>query len=471
MFRILVSVTLVAIALSNLAFAQTLQEAKDQAELEKVKAEAAAAKAAAKKSELELQQADEKSRLALQAEQDKADETKRKALAESITAVNNLKTDAKDVAVTGNAIETKALAYRSVVRVTPQIVALISPVVCARQGTVILADDQAIATLSGYEAGLQTLSMLDDSYSRLVRNAQTRFANLKEMHERKEKSLALAAPLLQGVAAVGAIAQTFRTQLNVSASEVSIDQLALYGALAGSWPEKCATTVLTAYPNLGTDFAASDAARRMNNIGEALSAAQGLESEISLWLIPNKAASAKEVKEIEDAQKTAGERPAAGAPKRNAPTARQKAAAEARKSVIAEVETLLAKLKTDNQRVDLAIQQLVATSEKQPVSAIAQLAKTGRFATAIKQPNAYMLTIKAVAGGGNTVTTNNFWRGPKVFHSGGAVIAFTLLRGSDGAYLGGGVLDSHQGYVQLNIADRKSLGDSWDAEVKSPDKP
>ena len=464
--------SLVVVALSNPAFAQTAQEAKEQADIEKAKADAAASKAAAKKSELDLQQAEEKSRLELQSAQDKADEAKRKALTESIAAVNSLKTDAKDVSVTGNAIESKALANRSVTKVAEQVTAKIPPAVCGGKTTVILADDLAIAALPNYEVGVLTLSVLAKSYGGLVVNAQKSFADLKGMHDRKEKSFLAAAPaLLQGVAAVGAIAQTFKTQLNVTGSDVAIDQLAIYGALAGIWPTKCAASTLTAYPNLGKDFATSDAAKLMDKIVNLLATAQDLESEIALWLIPNKAASARDLDAIEAAQKAAAATPAAGTPKKKAPTAEQKAAAEARKSTIADIETILAKLKAADQRVDLAIQQLVATSEKQPVSPIAQLARLERFATAVKSPNAYVLTIKAVAGGGNTVTTNNFWRGPKVFHSGGAVLAYTLLRATDGAYVDGGVLDSHQGYVQLDIAGKKSLGSSWDADVKPPEKP
>ncbi len=479
--------SLVVLALSSSAFAQTLQEAKDQADMEKAKADAAASKAAAKKSELELQQAEEKAKLDLQAAQDKADDAKRKALTESIGLVSNLKTDTKDVSISGNAIETKALANRAVAKAAQQVVAMIPAAVCGTATTVILADDQAIGTLPGYEAGILTLSTLAKSYKALVANAQKSFADLKDMHDRKERAFLAALPaLLQGVAAVGSIAQTFKTQLNVTGADVTIDQLAVYGALAGAWTTKCAASTLTAYPNLGVDFAKSEAAKLLNEIVGLLATAQDLESEIDLWLIPNKAASAKDLAAMEAAQKTAAAKPAAVAAKPSADatntaaakpapeapiqkglTAAQKAAAEARKSAIAEIEAVLAKLKAADLRVDQAIQQLFATSEKQPVSPIAQLAKAERFATAVKSANAYVLTIKAVAGGGNTVTTNNFWRGAKVFHSGGAVLAYTLLKGTNGAYVGGGLLDSHQGYVRLEIADKNSLGNSWDVKPSS----
>jgi hypothetical protein len=486
-WKIFIFASLVVFALSGSAFAQTVQEAKEQAEIEKAKAEAAASKAAAKKSELDLQQAEEKARLDLQSTQDKVDDAKRKALTESIAAVNSLKADAKDVSVSGNAIETKALANRAVTKVAEQLATMIPVAVCGSMTTVILADDQAIGSLPNYDAGILTLTTLAKSYKGLIKNAQKSFDDLKVMHDRKEKSLLAAVPaLLQGVAAVGAVAQTFRTQLTVAGEDVTIDQLAVYGALAGIWTKKCAASTLTAYPNLGKDFASSGAAKLLEEVVSLLATALDLESEIALWLIPNKAALAKELAAIDAAQKAAALKPAAVAPKPGAegpkppadkpapeapkpmaPTAEQKAAAEARKSAIAEIEAVLAKLKTADQRVDQTIQQLVATSEKQPVSPIAQLARVERFATAIRSANAYVLTIKAVAGGGNTVTTNNFWRGPKVFHSGGAVLAYTLI-GADGAYVGGGVLDSHQGYVQLDIAEKKSLGNSWDADVKPP---
>lgn len=457
--------SLVVLALSNTTFAQTLQEAKDQAEIEKAKAEAAASKAAARESELKLQQAEEKAKLNLQEAQDKADDAQRKALTESIALVNNLKTDTKDVTVEGSAIETKALANRAVTKAVKQVVAMIPPKVCSTATTVILADDQVIGTLPGYEAGMLTLKTLAESYKDLVANAQRSFADLKDAHDqRKEKAVSAALPaLLQGVAAVGSIAQTFKTQLSIKGADVTIDQLAVYGALAESWTKKCATSTLTAYPNLGVDFAQSEAAKRLNEISVLLATAQAFESVIAVWLIPNKAASAKELAEIEAAQKAAA---APKAPKQKAPTEAQKAAAETRKSAIEKIEGVLAKLKADNLRVDQAIQQLFATSEKQPVSPIVQLAKAERFATAVKFENAYVLTIKAVAGGGNTVTTNSFWRGPKVFHSGGAVLAYTLLKGTNGAYVDGGLLDSYEGYVRLEIANKNSLGNSWD--VKPP---
>ena len=220
--------SLVFVALSNPAFAQTAKEVQEQAEIEQSKAEAAASKAAAKKSELDLQHAEEVARLELQSAQDKADEAKRKALTESITAVSSLKTDAKDVSVSGNAIETKALANRAVTKVAEQVAAMIPRDVCSGKTTVILSDDLTIGALPNYEVGVLTLSTLAKSYKGLVENAQKSFADLKDMHNRKEKSFLAAVPaLLQGVAAVGAIAQTFKTQLTVTGSDVAVDQLAI----------------------------------------------------------------------------------------------------------------------------------------------------------------------------------------------------------------------------------------------------
>lgn len=459
-------VSLVVLALSNSAFAQTTQEAKDQAAIEKVKAEAAASKAAAKKSEIELQQAEEKAKLDLQAARDKADEAQRKALTDSIGLVNNLKTNATDVSVEGNAIETKALANRAVSEAVQHVVENIKPTVCATNTTVILADDQAIGTLPSYEAGVLTLSTLATNYDALVTNAQNSFAELKDVHDGKIKKTERAAmagvtALLEGVAAVGSIAQTFRTSIKVVGTDVTIDQLAIYGALAASWNTNCKLSTLTAYPNLGVDFATSEAAKQLKNISDSLSKAQDLESQIAIWLVQNKPKSTEEMAALDAAKKDAVDKKS---PKGKVPTAEQKAAAETRKLAITKIESLLEKLKADNQRADQAIQQMVSTSEKQPVSPIVQLAKAERFATAVKSDKAYILTIKAVAGGGNTVTTNNFWRGPKVFHSGGAVLAYTLLKGTNGAYVGGGLLDGHQGYVQLSVESKNLLGNSWDVK-------
>lgn len=433
-------------------FAQTVQEAREQADIEKAKAEAAASKAAAKKSELDLQQAEEKARLELQAARDKADEAQRKALTESITAIGALKTDTKDINVTGNAIETKALANRAVAKAAKQVISMLQPKVCANGVTVIIADDQTISALPSYDAGLLTLRTLAKSFENLVKASRQNFVDLKDAHDKslltasQDKSLPAVIPaLLQGFAAVGSVAQTFRTQLTVAGTDVTIDSLAVYGALVGAWPKDC-SGILTANPNLGMNFAKSEAATQLTSMNTWLATALDLESEINVWLVNAKSAAAK-----------------AATGKQTA----QIAAAESKKKLaVAEVEAVLAKLKSAMQRIDQSIQQLVATTEKQPISPIAQLAKLERFAAALKVKNTYVLTVKAVAGGGNTVTTNSFWRGPKVFHSGGAVLAYTLLSGESGAYVSGGLLDSHEGYVRLQVSEDHSLGNSWPEETR-----
>jgi hypothetical protein len=462
----------------------TKEEAQLQADIEKAKADAAASRAAARKSELELQQAEEKARLDLQSKQDAADETRRKAISDAIKSVSDLKADAKDVTVTGTAIETKALAYRALNPIAKRIVAEIGDQLCSGNAAqVVLADDQLIGAIPAYQAGVATLQTLNAQYESMIKQARKSFTGLRDDYRVSTRSFAATLPfLLQGVAAVGALVQTFKTQLGVASTDVSIDTLALHGALASQWPRTCAKggnpAQLTAYPNMNLPYASSDVGKEVTALNASFNMGLELEAEITIWLTRTKEAAARAAaakkpaaqkpKPAKPAQATPDKakakvdsaKPAAEKPKPKPAQSAQQQAAEAESETLAAIGAILAKLKAANQRIEQAIQALVATSEKQPVSPLVQLLKLERFAKAIGSSNTNILTVKAVAGGGNTVTTNSFWSGPKVFHSGGAVLAYTLT-GHSGAYIRGGVLDMHVGYVQLEVRGRSSLGNSW----------
>jgi hypothetical protein len=466
----------------------TKEEAQLQADIEKAKADAAASKAAARKSELELQQAEEKARLELQSKQDAADEARRKAISDAIKSVSDLKADAKDVTVTGTAIETKALAYRALNPIAKRIVTEIGDQLCGGNAVqVVLADDQLIGAIPAYQAGVATLQTLNTQYESMIKQARKSFTGLKDDYQISTRSFAATLPfLLQGVAAVGALVQTFKTQLGVTNADVSIDTLALHGALASQWPRTCSKggnlAQLTAYPNMNLAYASSDVGKEVTALNASFNMGLELEAEITIWLTRTKEAAARAAaakkpaaqkpKPAKTAQATADKAKAKvdsakpppekpkPKPKPKPEQSAQRQAAEAESETLAAIEAILAKLKAANQRIEQAIQALVATSEKQPVSPLVQLLKLERFAKAIGNSNTNILTVKAVAGGGNTVTTNSFWSGPKVFHSGGAVLAYTLT-GHDGVYIRGGVLDMHVGYVQLEVSGRSSLGSSW----------
>jgi len=480
------------------AQAQTpLEDAEREAKIEKAKSEAAASKASAKKSELELQQAEEDARLKLKEKQDAADERRRKALSEAATALSNLKPDTKDISVDGTAIETKTLAYRAVTPIAKQIVAEIGPALCGDgQATVVLADEQLLASLPTYEAGILTLGTLAKQYKDMIDIADAEWTANRDAYA-KEIDLRAAAStvplLLHGIAAFGALVQTFKTQMDIKNVELTIDTLALQGALAGQWSSAKCASALTANPNMNRSFASSNVGTSLTTLNTQYNRALNLELDISLWLqrtkdeAARKAAAEKPPAEKPPADKPAAQKSAAQkppaqkpdhgkpAPKPPAKTApsKEEVAAEAKKDAISKIEAVLAKLKAANQRIEQAVQAFVATSEKQPISPLLQLVRLERLATAIAAPNAYILTLKAVAGGGSRVTTNNFWRGPKVFHSGGAVLAYTLM-GASGQYIKGGVLDTHSGYFQLEITDKLSLGNSWPEAASKPiesDKP
>lgn len=503
----------IALALTLLpahAPAQTAQEAKDQAEIEKLKADAAASRANALKSQIEIQQAEEKARIELQGLRDKEEETKRKAISDAIGEVAKLKTESKDITVSGTPIETTVLTHRAVARTAPELVRQIKTSgACVDKGTVILADETFLGLLSGYDTGMLTLSNLATSYKMLVENTGEGFADLKSAHanQQRERSPTVVA-LLQGFAAVGTIFQTFRSTLTLSDKSVTVDALAAVGALASEWRKTCSTTVLTAYPNLAARYDNYDSAKHFSSLNESIGNAMILELGMARWIIARKAELAKEeaelakeleaIKKIEstptpklDAKKPPPPAAGAAAPAANAAAtppvagtgkpkmkrvsaARKKVAEDkkvalgAQKAAIAEVESLLANLKAADGRIEQAIQQLAASSEKQPLSPLAQLARMERFVHALRRDNSFVLTLRVIAGGGNLVTTTSFWRGQNVYYSGGAVLAFSVIKGSDGAYVGGGVLDGHEGYVQLRIEERSSLGSSSDPQPKPP---
>lgn len=452
-----------------IAQAQTLQEATDQAAIEKAKSEASGYRLTAIQNEIKIQQAQETAEIATQTAKQTLEDAQRKALIDSITAVNALKPDIKsNVNVSGTPIEAKVLTYRATTRAAGQLLAGVSASVCNKASTIVLADDQALTMRPTYEASMLMLSTFASDYENFVKNAQQQFSYLRDVVEGREKALPGAlSTLLQGVAAVGAIAQTFKTQISITSADIAVDALAVSGALADAWAAKCPSSVLTTPSALTGSYASSDVAMVVNRL--VFQAAQGrdLEFKIALWLVRAKAEAAATPADV-------AKKPAATQKEATKKDAKQPAAAqsaELKKQVLAQMDELATKLKAANTRVDQAVQQLFTTSDKQPTSTLTQLVTAQRFLTTIQKPNAYLLNVKPVAGGGNIVTTDNFWRGPKIYHSGGVVLAYTLLEGSTGKYVAGGVLDSQEGYVRLNISDKRSLGNSWDQPLVATPAP
>lgn len=508
---------------STSALAQpTKEDALLQAEIEKAKAEAAESKARAIKAELEIQQAGEKAKLALQTAQnqadeakakakkaeldnqqsedkaklelqtaqDQADESRRTALKDASKSLSDLalKGEIKDVTVSGSQIESSTLTYRALSPVVKQIVAELSPQLCLlRAESVVLTDDQAIGALPAFEATLASAQTVATQYQSIIDQVRQTFQGLKTSYSTSQRFAMASLPLvMEGVVALASLAQTFKTQFSVTSTSVTVDTLALQGVLAKEWVINCPSTkseganvssasnrmnpqpILTAYPNLNQNYASTKIGVAVTSLNTSQSQGLQLETEITVWLKQAKASIAQKPAADVDAAKppVAAKVPTISAPKNQpdepADSAKkaEDVAAAAKKQVIEDVEMVLEKLKSANQRADQVLLGFIATTEKQPISPLIQLIKSERLATMLNKPSTYALNLRAVAAGGNTVATNNFWTGPKLFHSGGAVLAYTLIA-SDGHFVGGGVLDSHTGYVRLKIQDASTLGNSW----------
>lgn len=451
------------------SYAQTSKElAQQEADTEKAKADAAEARLRAKKAQLDIDQADQKAKLDLQKSQQEVDDKRRAAIGDAAKSLSeaSLKGDIKDVAVTGTPIETRALAHRALTPITDRLVQTIQPVLTKVKPTsVILADDQVLALLPIYQATEDSLKRLSTQYSGLLKDTTAAFGKLKDNYQTSERAFAAAFPLvLEGVAALANLAQTFKTQISVTATDVTIDNLAFQGALISSWAKasKPERPVLIAYPGLVADIGATEVGKTLQAITDTQGKALDLDMQMNLWLTEKKALEAKTKPKPKAKAAPAAKGAAAKAkPAEGTADAKDPPEPEAspRSVVVAAVEALDAKLKAANERVDQVLQSLTSTSEKQPVPALAQLVKSGHVVKALKA-SSLILNAKVVSAGGNSLATNNLWTGPKLFHSGGAIVAYSLIK-SDGSFVAGEVLDSHTGYIRMPRNAVGGLGSSW----------
>lgn len=480
--------------------AQTaLQQAQDEAAIEKAKADAAESRAKAKKSELDLQQAEAKARLDLDKTESDLEEKKRSAFKDATKSLSDLalKGEIKDVTVSGNPIESRTLTHRALAPVAGQLMLDISR--SAPGSTVILADEQLMGVLPLYYVTADSLKRLSESYKNMIKQARIALGILNTSYEAKEKSGVAAFTLaLQGIAAVGSLVQLFKTQFALTSVDFPIDNLALHGALVNAW--RClpgSKPTLVAIPAFGAPIAGTEVGNLVSSLSNAQNAGLDLEIEMTLWLTRKKAELPPAPKDASDSAKgAAAKKPAAKMLASNAEQdkkAKEEKEKEAKakkerarndkekeeqrktlKTIIEGVEEIFAKLKAANQRVDSVMQALTATSDKQPVSSMVQMVKVEKLADAMNKKDTVILNIKVVGAGGNTLATNNFWTGPKLFHSGGVIVAYTLIR-PNGSFIAGGNLDAHTGYIRLNWTPVERLGNSWEnmeaAPTKLQDKP
>lgn len=105
----------------------------------------------------------------------------------------------------------------------------------------------------------------------------------------------------------------------------------------------------------------------------------------------------------------------------------------------------VAPLKALHTEYDKLAATLMATDEKTGHSGLTLLLKAEVLSTEVS--NGRILFLKALAGGGMNMTTRNLFTGSKVYHSGGAIIAYILFD-NKGAITLSRTLYSYQGRVQ-----------------------
>jgi hypothetical protein len=467
-------------------FPQTaLEIAKEQAEIEKARAEAAESRAKTKKSELEVEQAEAKSKLELEKLQQERDDKQRAAIKDASKSLSDtLKGEVKDITISGTAIEARALTYRALAPVAKQL--MLDVTLNAPQGVpVVVADEQLLNLVPVFFSSIAALQQLSTSYAKSIAAAEKAAANLrteytsleqKDLVEQRSPGPGVALAL-EGFSAIASLVHSFQTRFNITSEDITIDRLALDSAIINAW--RCQPSVkptLVVIPTFGVPLPRSALNALVSKVPDLQQKGSDTEVEISTWLAGRKAElpeePKKEPKKESDANKDAKAKKKQAS---KAKLAEEQAANNAdnlrrgRKAIIAEMEDILGKLKVANQKVEQAMQALTATTDKTPVSPLVQMFKAERMAKAITD-NVALLNTKVVAAGGNALATNNFWTGPKLFHSGGAVVSYTLTL-PDGTLIAGGNLDAHTGYIRLKRTDSAQLGQSWTNRTPPPKKP
>lgn len=448
----LICVLAIFLSVCPAAVAQTAKEvAEETAAIEKAKADALEDQLRARNAQLSLERADKAVALEADVKQQELADKRQAALATASKSLSDmsLKGAITDVSVTGVAIETSALTYRTLLPLTDRIVTEIKDIKQVASNGILLADDALLSSLPAYQMAENSLKTLSEQYKTAIDKAQNDFVLLKTTAESGTRAGSVTIPLVvNGIAALASVAQAFKTQMSVVSSAITIDPLALQAALAHSWrrfPEN--RKALLVFPGFVDGAAASDVGAVVNKLAADHDRAVDLQSDMTTWLNAHA---------VQDASDTVKQKSAKD-------TAKKKLAADPvsllKKQAVEGITSLLAQLKTIDTRVTQVIDTLNATSEQHPVSSLTQLIKLG-FSIKKLRDGVPALNVKVVASGGNSLATNNLFTGAKLFHSGGVVLAYSLL-GTDGAVLAGNVLDSHTGYVRMPRTPVSGLGNSW----------
>ncbi|GGC93575.1 hypothetical protein [Undibacterium terreum] len=463
---------LVLLGHAGASIAQT--SAKDQAEaaaaVAKANADALESELRAKTAQYDLQQLDATKKLAAAKAQKEYDDgvATAKAAAEkaaqdakdkqvaAITSASKslselqVKGDIKDFAVGGTPIETQMLSYRALSVISTKLTQDLKPETFANKTGVILAQEGDIEGLYSYKATKEKFLLLEKNYKSVIDKAETEYAQLISASTTNDRSAAVVGLALEGVKALAALAQTFQTQFHVNSVDVSIEQMAMNAALAQAWSKSpvLRTIPLYRYPGLSAEISTTEIGANLSRLTELLERSSRLQVRAADWLL-------QEQKTIDAMSAKIA---AAKAAKKTLADSETKALS-AKTGNLEQVKTLVADLKKTDDRVAGTIDTLTATSETKPVSILANLVRAGYMADKV-QAGMAMLIVKVVSAGGNTLSTNNIWTGPKLFHSGGAIVAYTLIS-TDGVLVSGDVLASHTGYVRLDRKEINAIGNSW----------
>lgn len=425
---------------------------KSQYELDSLEA---TRKADAEKALRANQIADDKAALEVQKlQQDLID----KQLANANTATKGIadtaaRSDIKDVAVTGESIETVALAYQALGTAAKQMAdELAAAPPCSMACTLILVDEQALNGLIIYQATLEELARLQTNYAFTISQSNAALRQLREAFDKpaeapeiavRQRSVAALAIAMQGIYAATTLFQTFKSQMAVAGKFITVDQAALLSLLAKNWQADVKSTPkLVIYPNLTQPLRASPVVAALKALNGAYDSGRTAETAL--------------------AQEISRKQALLGIPKAGA---MENAVVIAQRQLITETNDALAVLKEINADMGKIIANFSPISNS---SLLPSLIKSGYLFDNLKNGQ-LALHIKVISVGGNTMTTNNFWRGAKIFRSGGVVIAYYLIN-ANGEFAAGNLLSSQTGYIQLDGNSLKNLGNSWQSQNISAKK-
>lgn len=352
-------------------------------------------------------------------------------------------------------IESKFLAHEALDQIAARIASEITT-----DGSVcklVIFNETEFNSLYFYQAYLRQLAIIKKEYDRVLEKPAPGL-----------EVAPLAAAATGVLSSVAKIASMFRTDLTVTSTEFTLDELALVALLA----EKLGNCYKLYHPAvMPPDFLAAGRSALIAKLGELDSLRESADREVAKHK-KEKAAKLKEVAKLDTqiAKKTAAIKKAKTDAEKQKLIAEKEALEidkKSKKARVAELEAQIVRLEKVNELYLSIAGTLVAASKDSGVNKLTRLLRAEKLYTAMNtepndqgevQPNAYTLLLSILDTGGSTKITKNLFTGGKLRHSGGSLAAFILFD-PNGAVKSAGSFASHSGQRQFK---------SWNSAALTP---